>query len=406
MTCWMTFWVTTTPALAIPKPRAEEWWFGLWEIQRKVWPIAQGQGVVVAVLDSGVNARLPDLKGVVLPGGDTIGGGTDGLTDHDAGRGHGTAMAMLIAGQGHGTRMVGVAPWARVLPVRANNDTNGTAAPEAMAKAIRYAVDHGAKVINMSLATRSESELECEPPRQEAIDYAISRDVVIVAGTGNEGNKDNLPMQPAACPGVLAVGAVDHKQKPAWFTQRHPYVAVAAPGVSVGSTGKEGRFDPDVNGTSSATALTSGVVALVRSKFPKMPAREVVRRITATARDVGPRGHDNQTGYGIVNPHRALAGQVPATAPNPVFDRWDQSRRERAINPPRTRQPEVIPEPYLLRDKLLHAALALGGLAALGAGVTVPLVLARRRRSRGRTASGASRPWSPSDGSKWGNPHA
>jgi type VII secretion-associated serine protease mycosin len=302
-------------AAAYPKPLPQEWWFSTWDIQDKLWPVTQGKGVTVAVLDTGVEAGIPDLAGVVVSGTDAENGSGDGRTDRDDApiSGHGTGMASLIAAQGTGTGFVGVAPRARILPVISRSG-------EAYTKGIRFAVDHGAKVINLSQAVPS----ACPEYLQQAVSYAIQHDVVVVAGAGNDGNSSNASMYPANCAGVLAVGAVDYKFNPWIKTQQQPYVTVAAPGVKVGGVIKDGQYHSSNGGTSGAAALTSAAVALVRSKSPQMSAREVVQRIIASARDVGPAGKDNQSGYGLIRPSHALSDNVPKSAPNPVFDAYDK----------------------------------------------------------------------------------
>jgi subtilisin family serine protease len=322
-------------AAAYPKPMRQQWWFSTWDVQNKVWPITQGQGVTVAVVDTGVEAAMPELKGAVLPGAkfmvpqadfrdghwvkypaQQVG---DGRQEDGPAHSHGTIMSELIAGQGRGTGYLGVAPRAKILPISlAEHDTlTGT---QGIITAIRFAADHGAKVINLSLD--GNSVLGCSPDLQQAISYAIKRDVVLVAAAGNSGDEANEPEQPAICAGVLAVGAVDYRFNPWVKTQRQPYVAAAAPGVYMISV----RIDRQIgfgSGTSDASALTSAAVALVRSKFPNMPAREVVQRIIASARDVGPAGKDPQSGYGLIRPSHALTDNVPKNAPNPVFDAYD-----------------------------------------------------------------------------------
>jgi type VII secretion-associated serine protease mycosin len=302
-------------AAAFPKPLPTEWWFTSWGIEDRVWPITQGQGVTVAVLDTGVEASIPDMSPVVLPGTDETGGSGDGRTDLDTSAvpGHGTGMASLIASQGTHTGFVGVAPRARILPVVIQGLVGAAAG-------IRYAVDHGAKVINISQAAPS----ACPDDVQKAVGYALQHDVVVVAGAGNDGDASNPSVYPANCAGVLAVGAVDSRTVPWSKTQRQPYVTVAAPGVAMVHFAKDGEVHTVDGGTSPATALVSGAAALVRSKFPKMPAREVVQRLIASARDSGPKGKDELTGYGIIRPVHALLDNVPKSAPNPVFDGYDK----------------------------------------------------------------------------------
>ncbi|GGV19868.1 hypothetical protein GCM10010182_47050 [Actinomadura cremea] len=312
---------SATPAGAVPGPRNDQWWFKAWEIQTKVWPITKGSGVTVAVIDNGVNGQLPDLQGALVPGTEIAqGGGNKGLVGptSDVEDSHGTGMAGLIASQGTGTGYVGIAPEAKVMPIAANL-TNWS-------QAIRYGVDNGAKVINLSQAFSANGG--CRPETQQAIAYALEKDVVVVAGTGNDGNTSNKSMEPANCAGVLAVGAVDN-QKRAWEgTQRQPYVDVAAPGFLVNSLLADGTVAQRMVGTSQSTALTSAVVALMRSKYPQMPGREVVQRLLNTTKDAGPPGKDNQTGLGVIIPVDALNAQVPKSAPNSVYadyDKWKQA---------------------------------------------------------------------------------
>lgn len=329
------------PVQAVPSPREEEWWFKAWSIQDKVWPISKGQGVTVAVVDSGVNARIPDLRGVVLRGEDISTEG-DGRQDYDADEGgHGTAMAVLIAGQGSRTGIVGVAPDARILPI----SVVGTE-PE-WAKALRYAIDHGAKVINISQGTFSHDA--CSEKLQSAFDYAIHKDAVVVVSAGNEGHWSRSPEVPARCHGALVVGAVDSRQRIWQRSSPASYVSVTAPGVQISTVGAGGTLLTNGYGTSQATALTSGIVALIRSKYPKMPARRVAQRIIATAKDTGPAGWDDRSGFGIVMPHRALTKEVPANAPNPVFDRLDRWKASQPRTPNATATPNGSPR--LSREK-------------------------------------------------------
>ncbi|MFC5180715.1 S8 family peptidase [Actinomadura harenae] len=321
----MVFWMPMSPASAAPAVRDEEWWFSTWGIQDRLWPVSTGRGVTVAVLDSGVNAELPDLRGAVLPGYDATAGKGDARTDSDdVNGGHGTGMAALIAGQGRDQRMAGVAPDARILPIRVLHGSDAVGFTSAEAQGIRYATDHGAKVINISVGTPTTSgKYRCMPWLQDAVDYALQHEVLVVTAAGNNGHADNPLEEPASCAGVLAVGAVDNKYKPWFRTGRQDYVAVAAPGVYVGTLLRNGKFDPDLSGTSQASALTSGVAALIRSKFPDMTAREVTRLIINSARDTGKKGADQQTGHGLIRPYLALAPQGVTGTDNPVFSAWD-----------------------------------------------------------------------------------
>ncbi|KAB2347834.1 S8 family serine peptidase [Actinomadura rudentiformis] len=370
-----------TPAGAVPGPRSEQWWFSAWEIQKKVWPVSQGAGVTVAVIDTGVNASLPEFQGAVVPGADLERGSGDGRTDTDTKLGgHGTGMAALIASQGGRTGFVGVAPQAKILPIIADSH-------EATTKGIRYAVDHGAKVISISQGhTASQG---CEPNYQQAISYALQKDAVVVVSAGNSGNASNRPESPANCAGVLAVGAVDNKKK-AWIgTQRQPYVAVAAPGAPVTSVGKEGRLVGDVIGTSQAAALTSAVAALVRSKHPQMSNREVVQRIIASAVDAGPPGMDNMTGAGVIIPERALNANVPKSAPNPVFDRFDRLPKAPPGQTGAAQTPDIAePKNNDTRNSIITLVIALGGILGVLLLAVVIFVFARRGGKGGPPSGG------------------
>jgi type VII secretion-associated serine protease mycosin len=366
-----------------PAPRSQEWQFTAWDIQNKVWPLTHGEGVTVAVIDTGVQADLPGLAGVVLPGTDLDSGKGDGRvdTDQEEGRGHGTAMAELIAGQGKDFGMVGIAPGARILPITASQDPNNIGA------AIVYAADHGAKVINISESDVDGSlGMPCRNEVRSAIVHAAAKDAVIVASAGNEGDGINSRTWPADCPGVLAVGAIDGKKIPWTSTQRQPYVSVAAPGVQIWSVweGHHGWTDRRFaagNGTSQASALTSGAVALIRAKNPGLTARQVVQRIINTASDAGPTGFDVYTGNGAVIPYRAMTQSVPANAPNKPYEALDSYLASLSPSPApvatgTTHAAKHLPAPVLSIAVGAVAVLMLGGI------VTGIVLLARRKNGQ------------------------
>jgi subtilisin family serine protease len=304
-----------TPVGAASGPNYREWWFPSWGIQDKIWPITRGQGVTVAVVDTGVNASLPDLSGVVLRGKNLL-TGSDGRTDTDSeanSHGHGTSMAITIAGQGDRYGWLGVAPDVKILPIVDSGDT------ETISTGIRYAVDHGAKVVNMSLGLKT----DCPDAVQQAVAYAADHQVVVIAAAGNEGEKRNPSEYPANCAGVLAVGAAGKDLRPWSGSERQPYVGVSAAGFQVGLIGSDGILYEDSWGTSIATAFTSAEAAMIMSRYPQLTARQVVQRIIATVKPLGGQVPDPATGYGYIRFTRALTDTVPADAPNPVFDALD-----------------------------------------------------------------------------------
>ncbi|WP_262403054.1 S8 family serine peptidase, partial [Actinomadura sp. CNU-125] len=296
-------------AAAAPSPHRTEWWLGTWNARKSLWSQSQGQGVTVAVIGWGASDKVPELQGALVPGTDLFYGG-DGLIDRDdTSDGYGTALASLIAARGVRTGFLGVAPAAKVMPIVTSNSSQ--------AEGIRYAADHGAEVILLSQAAGAS---RCRGPLQEAVGYAVERDVVLVAGMGHGRHPDD-EQSPGNCAGVLAVGAVDARLKPWAESYRQPYAAVSAPGVALSGVFADGRvrtFDD----TAGAAALTAGAVALIRARFPKLPAKEVVRRVIASAADLGARGHDDKTGYGFVRPGLVLAERVPAKSPNPVYEAY------------------------------------------------------------------------------------
>ena len=289
------------------------------------WPVTEGQGVTVSVIDSGVDPQVSDLTGSVTSGPDLTGVGTP---SSDPGWGmHGTWMASLIAGHGHGggSGIIGVAPRAHVLSIRVITDQQdpgyvkyqhepqGRVQSE-LARAITYAVGHGAGVISMSLGYGRPSRAV-----RQALQDAFSRGVVVVASSGNLGGsasaRRHAPYSfPADYPGVLGVAAIGQNGTSAGFSSDNLSVQVAAPGVQVPAQGRDGRYWL-VSGTSPACALTAGVVALIRSKYPALTPPLVRKAVTTTASNPPAGGYDDQVGFGTVNAAAALtaAGRLATT---------------------------------------------------------------------------------------------
>ncbi|MFD9373807.1 type VII secretion-associated serine protease mycosin [Streptomyces sp. NPDC060020] len=295
----------------------------------EAWGTTRGDGVTVAVLDTGVDDSHPDLAGQVLEGTDLIGMG--------AGRGerawarHGTAMASIIAGHGHGPSrgqgVLGIAPQARILPVRVileeGDPGRGKARDSkggALADGIRWAADHGADVINLSLGDDSDSAHH-EAGEDEAVQYALAKGVVVVASAGNGGETGDHVSYPAAYPGVIAVTAVDRRGKKAKFSTRNWYATVSAPGVDVVIA------DPDRSyyegwGTSAAAAFVSGAAALIKAEHPDLSPAQIKKLLEDTASDSPAGGRDDARGHGTVDPVAALQAaesmQADAAVPAPA----------------------------------------------------------------------------------------
>src|SRR6266545_4910563 len=258
--------------------RDAQWHLGFLDAAR-AHQISQGDNVVVGLIDSGVDASHLDLAGNILPGTDLLLSSGNGWHDSD---GHGTQMAGLVAAHGHaGGGALGIAPRAKILPAAATGMERGSY-PVVSAAGITWAVDHGAKVLCLAFAGDLASADE-----ERAVRYAQAHDVVVVAGDGSR----------------------------AEMSVTGPQVVLAAPAVDIESTLKGGKYGRGT-GTSGATAIIAGAAALVRAKFPNLSAVEVVHRLTATAKDAGPPGRDDQYGYGIVNLLGALTADVPPMTPS------------------------------------------------------------------------------------------
>ncbi|MEU6970159.1 type VII secretion-associated serine protease mycosin [Kitasatospora aureofaciens] len=380
------------PTASADQIRDQQWALKAFEAEAKVWAVSQGDGVVVAVIDTGVNQDHQDLVGQVLPGADFSGGTTDGRVDSD---GHGTGMASLIAGHGHGAQagIMGLAPKAKILPLKVGSDGDGPSAQSNassqqhdLADAIRFAVDHGAGVVNISLAgdSRFDSNL------RKAVNYAVSKDVVLVSGTGNTG-ADKDVQYPAAFPGVVAVGAVDSNGAVWEKSTSGPETTLVAPGVGIyRATAKSSTSYDRVSGTSDATAYVSATAALIRSKYPNLSAGQVINRMikSATPPANGTVVPNNHYGYGTVSPAKALD-------PNPAVDNGPKdnplAKRPESKGTPHidedsdaTDQPSVAPEAASgsgggSDDTGLVIAAVAAGAVVLGASVAA-VVMARRRK--------------------------
>ncbi|MEH0935250.1 type VII secretion-associated serine protease mycosin [Micromonospora psammae] len=279
--------------------RDDQWHLRYLQVQ-KAHLISRGAGAVVAVPDTGV-APHPDLRRNLLAGTDMIrNGGGDGRQDQDS---HGTGMAGLIAAHGRGnTGALGIAPEAKILPIRIKQ-SNEQGNQDDLISGIKYAVSQGADVISISATTDASAEL------QQAIASAVHANTVIVAGAGNQPRQRHVGF-PAAYPAVIAVGGVDRAGERASVAVTGPEIDVVAPAVEIYSTSIDGKYRQGT-GTSDSTAIVAGAVALLRSKYPYLPAEEIVHRLTATAIDKGPPGRDDEYGYGVIDLVAALTTDVP-----------------------------------------------------------------------------------------------
>ncbi|MFC9583249.1 type VII secretion-associated serine protease mycosin [Streptomyces yangpuensis] len=375
---------TAAPAAA-DTIRDRQW--GLLALRaEEAWGTTRGDGVTVAVLDTGVDESHPDLSGQVLAGTDLIGMGA-GPGDRAWAR-HGTAMASIIAGHGHGPSrsqgVLGIAPQARILPVRVileEGDPGRAKAREskggALAEGIRWAVDHGADVINLSLGDDSDSAHH-EAGEDEAVQYALSKGVVVVASAGNGGESGDRVSYPAAYPGVIAVTAVDRRGRKAKFSTRNWYATVSAPGIDVVIA------DPDRSyyegwGTSAAAAFVSGAAALVRAAHPDLSPAQVKKLLEDTASDSPAGGRDDARGHGMVDPAAAL--QVA-----------EAMRPEAPVPAPAAAGTKYFgPGPEPVRPPERSARLGAPAAAVAGAALLVLAAVLARRPRRGTRGGDAHR---------------
>jgi membrane-anchored mycosin MYCP len=323
-----------------------------------VWPLTQGQGVTVAVVDSGVD-YTPQLSGR-LSAIDLTGTGTGDCV------GHGTAIAAIIAAsdmQSAGVPFEGVAPGAKILSIKVQNGETGN--PFTLAQGIRDAALLKAGVINVSITTRNNPQLA------SAVAFALKAGSVIVAAGGNDDQQTGVgPFYPASYPGVLSVGAVASDGSLGPFSDQRSHVAVTAPGVGVTSAYPGSGYQvSDLDGTSYATAFVSGVAALLRARYPRLSNAAVVQRIEQTANgNAGP-----GTGDGLVNPLQALTAIVPpraAQSPSPAA-------RPQPVSVYRAPRPDRA----VIDTALEATAGALGAAAVVAVGA---LVIRQGRRRRWR----------------------
>ncbi|MCX5338077.1 MULTISPECIES: type VII secretion-associated serine protease mycosin [unclassified Streptomyces] len=292
--------------------RAQQWALEAMHTQ-EAWQTTKGKGITVAVLDTGVEDDHPDLAGNILDGKDMVGFGAS-RGDRAWAR-HGTAMAGIIAGHGHGIGnadgVMGIAPEAKILPVRVILEDGDSARGKArntrgnaLAEGIRWAADHGADVINLSLGDDSKSA-HPEPAEDEAVQYALKKGSVVVASAGNGGEKGDHISYPAAYPGVIAATAVDRYGTRAAFSTRRWYSTVSAPGDKVVIADPDHKYYEGW-GTSAAAAFVSGAVALVKAAHPGLTPAQIKKLLEDTARDAPVGGRDDSRGYGLVDPAAAI----------------------------------------------------------------------------------------------------
>ena len=300
------------PLILSSVSEADHWWLEDFEAVRNL----SGEGVVIAVIDTGIDASHPDLAGVVIGGADFSGAGTPGGTSPVGPSGfHATMVASLIAGQGRITGgVIGIAPNAKLLSISVGLGLEGADTDRQIAQAVRWAADQGADVINLSVSRASRN---WPASWDEAFLYAMEKDVVIVAASGNKLDGVSSPTAPATIPGVISVTAVDREGNASAVSGAEGIgISVAAAGIDmVGSYPNQQA--KKWSGSSAAAPIVSGLLALMIEADPSASSSDLIERLISTAKDLGEKGYDKDFGYGLISPSSAVSSRL-SSIENPL----------------------------------------------------------------------------------------
>ncbi|RNG31119.1 serine protease [Streptomyces botrytidirepellens] len=368
-----------TSPVAAQDVRSRQWYLDAMKAE-DLWRTSTGKGVTVAVIDNKVDDSTPELRGQVLAGKDF----TETQDSRVRSSSHGTQMAALISGSGRSGGIKGVAPDAKILPLKTSGlDDHSVDDPtDKWVKAIRYAVSKGARIINMSV--RAVGLLDgSEEKLQQAIDEANAKGALVFAGMGNDGDIGDGAGYPALLKGVVAVSAVDKSGTAAKFSTHGAQTALAAPGAEIpGRCPTSGSWCQG-QGTSQATAITSGSAALIWSAHPKWTANQVLRVMMQTASK--PKGEvpSEYIGYGIIRPAQVLLDGKGDPGPadvNPLFPKYQPGKASSAS--PSSPAKGDAPSGAADADSKTPASSAAGGddgsdytLVYTGIGVAAALVI-------------------------------
>ncbi|UUU30510.1 type VII secretion-associated serine protease mycosin [Streptomyces sp. CA-210063] len=401
--------IAATPAHA-ESVRDRQWHLDAMHAE-EMWKTSTGRGITVAVIDSGVDASTADLKGQVLSGKDYSDLPGDEYTDRDR---HGTGVAALIAAtgaRGAASGSYGLAPGAKILPIRMRYGTEdygkvdiGAEYSRKLTEAIRYAAESKAQIINISMgrADSPGAQNVGTPALASAVKYALTKGKLIFAGAGNSGDTSNFLQYPAATPGVVAVAAIDKNVERSTFSQWGPQIDVAAPGEEMVHACTGGTQICKSDGTSDATAIASASAALIWSKHPTWTNNQVLRVLINTMK-----GNEkswtwnNAIGYGIVRPRVALmnpgdpgpADEYPLPDLAAAASASPSPEASKSVSGSSGDQREKADESASGAsasnddDTPLWIALGIATAALLGTSIAIPVVRGRRRRSAISTAA-------------------
>jgi Subtilase family len=381
--------------------RDQEWWLASLHVTQ-AWQQSEGSGITVAVLGTGVDASYPGLAGSVITGPDYTGSG-EGPGSHYWGF-EGTTVAGIIAAHERGWGLAGVAPAAKILSVRVTLEFNDPLAsdqaisqrlPDAIAAGIRYAADHGARIIDLPLdpgtlgltGQGDPAAAGGSPAERAAVAYALTKGIVLVAPAGDDGQGPGIVNYPAAYPGVIAVGATGRTGQLGSFSSRQSYPSVTAPGVSLVTATQPDGHDT-ISSTSTSSGIVAGLAALVLSRFPHLTVAQVTQALVestaTTAVGAGlpplPARSAAGGGYGTVDAIRALDAAAIITAASQPRPAAASATPHSLARPPVASSP--TPAATSLAGSVLRDAVA--AVCVLIVLLVVALLVVRSRRNRGR----------------------
>lgn len=363
--------------------RDRQYWLADYGVQ-KAWATTKGAGVTIAVIDTGVDGSHPDLTGSVIGGTDVSGvGASNGQTPVGADSKHGTMVASLLAGHGHGTGdgILGVAPESKILSVSVGFGVGSVGSDDQIAQAVRWSADHGADIINMSLTRNT---LDWPTSWDDAFLYAMDKGVIVVAAAGNRGSGTTEVGAPATMPGVVVVAGVDQNGRASFDASSQGItLSVSAPSEGLVGAAPGGGYYSWA-GTSGATPLVAGVLALIKASHPRLSAGNVINRLTATARS---QGNPIVYGSGLFDASAAVSATVASVATNPAAElkEWIRLNRRAVTSadpiptnsptrpPTGTAEPTVVAAPVSPFGRVLPAV---GDLRDIGIPLLVYAVFA------------------------------
>lgn len=392
--------------------RAAEYWLDQYGV-REAWKTTRGAGQKIAIIDTGIGRGPAEFSGAVVGGIDVSGvGSSDGRTPVGAvDANHGSWVASLAAarGTGNGRGMIGVAPEAELLSISVGfGATTSKPFTEQIAEAMKWAVDNGATVINLSLTTNT---LDWDRSWDEAFEYAFDKNVVVVVAAGNRGSGTDRVGAPATIPGVLAVGGVDPSGTASNSASTQGItIGLSAPSERLIGVSADGAL-VQWNGTSGAAPIVAGIAALVRAAHPELDANNVLNRLIQTAKPAAGASTtpDKLYGYGLVDAASAVSSSaVAAVSENPLgsLTEWIRLYRRAGAEPapepsaaPVTIPPlppvESAPQassPLLpSRDSVLYGSLPLGAATLAAIMIALGVSAAARRSRQARTSREPSR---------------